>query len=114
MILPLPRSKAVSQPRTPISPPLLPTRTLFFTISGAIVLVSPRLISPSLVFHISLPLLASTATVCTSRVLKTILPSAYAAPRFTTSQQATPCAAAAGLGSYFHFNGAPARDKSSA
>ena len=35
------RSSAVSQPRTPNSPPLLPTKTLSFTISGAIVMVWP-------------------------------------------------------------------------
>src|SRR3954463_3740974 len=36
-----------------------------------------------------------------------IFPSKYDAPRFTTSQQATPCAAASGCGSYFHLSGAP-------
>ena len=100
-------SSAVSQPRTPISPPLLPTSTLPFTTSGAIVIVSPLLMSPSFVCHSSLPVAASTAMVWLSSVLKKIRPSAYAAPRFTTSQQATPCAAGAGFGSNFHFTGAP-------
>ena len=45
----------MSQPRTPISPPLLPTSTLPFTTSGAIVIVSPLLMSPSFVCHSSLP-----------------------------------------------------------
>jgi hypothetical protein len=45
------------------------------TTSGAIVIDSPRSISPSFVFQISLPLFASTATVCTSRVLKKTRPS---------------------------------------
>jgi hypothetical protein len=40
--LPVPASSAVSQPRTPSSPPLLPTSTLPCTTSGAIVIVSPR------------------------------------------------------------------------
>ena len=43
---------------------------------------------PTVVFHSSLPLAASTATVLPSRVLKNTLPSANTAPRFTTSQQA--------------------------
>ena len=51
------------------------------------------------VFQASFPVSASTATVCASSVLKMIFPSQYAAPRFTTSQQATPCDARAGLGS---------------
>ena len=67
------------------------------------VMDSPRLISPSLVFQSSFPLFASTAMVCTSSVLKKTRPSAYAAPRFTTSQQATPWEARAAPGSYFHF-----------
>ena len=41
-IAPVAASSAVSQPRTPSSPPLLPTKTLSFTTSGAIVIVSPR------------------------------------------------------------------------
>ena len=43
-----------------------------------------------------------------------ILPSAYTAPRLTVSQQATPCAAAAGFGLNFHFTGAPGFVRSSA
>src|SRR3569833_921730 len=56
LIAPFLASTAVSQPRTPYSPPLLPTRTLPFTTSGAMVMVSPLLISPSRVFHRCLPL----------------------------------------------------------
>ena len=62
-------SSAASQPRTPNSPPLLPTSTLPLTTSGAMVIDSPMLMSPSCVFQTSLPVLASTATVCTSSVL---------------------------------------------
>ena len=42
-IRPVCRSSAVSQPRTPSSPPLLPTNTRLRTMSGAIVIVSPLL-----------------------------------------------------------------------
>jgi len=66
---PVAASSAVSQPRTPNSPPLLPTSTFPFTTSGAIVMLSPRLISPTLVFHTSFPVAASTATVWSSSVL---------------------------------------------
>jgi hypothetical protein len=72
---PLAASSAVSQPRTPISPPLFPMMTFPFTTIGAIVSVSPRLISPTFVFQISLPDSASTATVWLSSVLKKIFPS---------------------------------------
>src|SRR5690606_35168544 len=61
----------------------------------------------------SSPVPASTATVCASSVLYMIFPSQYAAPRLTTSQQATPCATADGRGVYFHFM-APLFDRSSA
>src|SRR3954452_5347655 len=97
----------MTQPRTPYSPPELPTSTLFFTTSGAIVMVSPRLMLPSLVRQISFPVFASTAIVLLSSVLKKMRPPENAAPRLTTSQHATPCAAGSGLGSYFHFIGAP-------
>ena len=36
------------RPRTPISPPLMPTNTLPLTTKGAAVVVSPRLMSPVL------------------------------------------------------------------
>src|SRR5439155_26960338 len=101
--LPLARSSALSQPRTPISPPELPTRTLPFTTRGAIVIVSPMLMSPTFVFHTSFPVFATTATTWSSSVLKTILPSANEGPRLTTSQQATPYASLRGFGSYDHF-----------
>src|SRR6185503_20569751 len=39
--------------------------------------------------------------------LYTIFPSAYDAPRFTTSQHATPIAACAFSGRYFHLSGKP-------
>jgi hypothetical protein len=67
---------AVTQPRTPFSPPLLPTITLPLTTSGAIVIVSPRLMSPSGVRQSSSPVRASSAIVWPSRVLKKTLPSA--------------------------------------
>ena len=60
--LPVSASSAVSQPRTPNSPPVLPTSTLSFTTSGAMVMVSPMLMSPTLVFQTSWPVSASTAT----------------------------------------------------
>src|SRR5690348_16938228 len=72
---PSPVSSDFSQPRTPSSPPLTPTSTWFFTTSGAIVMVSPWLISPTLVFQTCLPVFASTAMVWSSSVLKKILPS---------------------------------------
>jgi hypothetical protein len=45
--------------------------------------------------------------------IEKIFPFDMAAPRFTTSQHATPCEAFAGLGSYFHFI-APRSRRSSA
>ena len=61
-------------------------------------MVSPRLMSPSFVCHTTFPVSASSATVTLSSRLKTILPSAYDAPRLTMSQQASPCEAGSGLG----------------
>jgi hypothetical protein len=60
---------AVSQPRTPSSPPLFPTSTFPFTTSGAMVIVSPLLMSPSVTIHFSCPVAASSATVRLSSVL---------------------------------------------
>src|SRR3954452_381605 len=97
-------SSAVTQPRTPISPPLLPTSTLPLTTTGAIVIVSPLLISPSLVCQSSLPVLASIATVWLSSVFRKTLSLLKASPRLTTSQQATPAAAGSGFGAYDHFS----------
>jgi hypothetical protein len=54
----------------------MPTSTFPFTTSGAIVIVSPRLMSPTRVRQISRPVATSTATVCASSVLRKILPSA--------------------------------------
>jgi hypothetical protein len=56
-------------PADAISPPLLPTSTLSFTTSGAIVIVSPLAMSPSVATHRSRPVAASTATVRMSSVL---------------------------------------------
>src|SRR6476661_161009 len=112
--LPVAASSAVSQPRTPNSPPLLPTSTLPFTTSGAIVMLSPRLSSPSFARHTSLPLFASTAMVWLSSVLKKMRPWLYAAPRLTVSQQATPWTLGSGLGSKRHLSGAPGLVRSSA
>src|SRR5947209_4656506 len=97
-------SSAVTQPRTPISPPLLPTRIFPLTITGAMVIVSPLLISPSFVCQSSLPLPASIATVWLSSVLRKTLPLSKASPRLTTSQQATPAAEGSGFGAYDHFS----------
>src|SRR4051794_8292665 len=105
---------AASQPRTPNSPPLLPTSTFPITTSGAIVVVSPLLMSPTRSFHSSLPVAASRAIVCASSVLKISFPSHSAGPRFTTSQQATPCAAEVGRGLYIHLGGPPGLRRSNA
>ena len=51
------------QPRTPSSPPLFPTKTRPCTISGAMVIVWPSLMSPSLVCQTTFPVAASRATV---------------------------------------------------
>ena len=50
--------------------------TRSFTTNGAIGVVSPRDMSAICVFHSSLPVTASTATVCPSSRLYTIFPSA--------------------------------------
>src|SRR4051812_11389216 len=92
-MLPVSLSSAVSHPRTPNSPPLSPTSTLFLTTSGAMVIDSPLLMSASSVIHTSAPLSAFTAHVRPSSVLKKIFPFANAQPRLTQSQQATPFAA---------------------
>src|ERR1700727_419258 len=63
-------SSAANQPRTPSSPPESLTSTFPLTTSGAMVMVSPVLISPSLVFQSSLPVSASNAIVVSSSVLK--------------------------------------------
>lgn len=72
--------------------------TLPPTTSGAIVIVSPLLISPSLTVQSSCPVTASTPTAWLSRVTKWIRPSVKVGPRLTVSQQATPCAAGSGFG----------------
>src|SRR3954462_1373639 len=112
-IFPLFTSIEATQPRTPKSAALLPTSAWPFTMSGAIVIVSPRFTSPSFVFQSCLPVVASTPTVCASSVLYTILFCQNAQPRLITSQHTTPCDCAAGLGSYFHFS-APLFARSSA
>src|SRR5437016_10556908 len=76
--------------------------------------LSPRLILVTWVRHTDLPVFTSTAIVSPSRVLRMIFPSANTTPRFTTSQQATPCAAALGAGLNVHFAGAPGLVRSSA
>src|SRR5436305_1901064 len=101
--LPLLASRALSQPRTPNSPPLLPTSTFPLTTRGDMVTVSPLWMSPTLVRHNSLPVLASTAQTWQSRLVMNTLPLANTAPRLTRSQQATPLANGSGFGSYFHF-----------
>src|SRR2546421_1363271 len=76
--------------------------------------LSPRLMLVTWVRHTDFPVLASIAIVSPSRVLMMIFPSANTAPRFTTSQQATPCDAAFGAGLKVHFAGAPGLVRSSA
>ena len=78
------------------------------------VMVSPLLMSPSLVSQSSRPVAASSAIVRSSSVLKKNRPLASTPPRLTTSQQATPCEDAAGFGLYIHFSGAPGLVRSSA
>src|SRR6185503_12577935 len=97
-VSPVAALSAASQPRTPNSPPELPTSTLFFATKGAIVSVSPWLKSASFTFQRSLPVLASIAMVCPSSVLKNRLPFPYVAPRLTTSQHAAPWDDEDGLG----------------
>ena len=82
--------------------------------SGAIVIVSPRLMSPTCVSQTGFPLLASRAMVRLSSVLKNSFPASNTRPRFTTSQHATPCDASAGFGLYDHFAGNPGLVRSSA
>ena len=71
------------------------------------VIVWPCLMSPCLTFQSRSPVSASSATVCASSWLKNILPSAYAAPRFTTSQQAIGIASSLCVGWNFHLIGVP-------
>ena len=47
----------------PNSPPLFPTNTFPLAMIGAIVMLSPLLMSPICVFQTCFPVLASTATV---------------------------------------------------
>lgn len=60
-------------------------------------MVAPPLRSHLFVFQMSFPVAASTAIAFPSRVLREMRPSKYAAPRFTTSQQASPWADATWL-----------------
>ena len=70
------------------------------------VMVSPRLMSPSFVRQRSLPVVGVDGDrVAVERVEDRRGRRQYAAPRLTTSQQATPCAAGSGLGSNFQFSG---------
>ena len=70
--------------------------------------MAPRLMSASWVIHCGWPVLASSAMVRPSRVLKKRAPSAYAAPRLTRSQQATPFAAQLAWPGLALFPGLPA------
>src|SRR3954463_16806167 len=70
--------------------------------------------SPTLVRHSSFPVAASTPQTWASRLVMNTLPSAYAAPRFTVSQQATPLANGAVFGTYRHFTAGPGLDRSKA
>jgi hypothetical protein len=84
-----------------------------FTTSGAIVMVSPLLMSPSCVRQTSFRCSRRRRRLIVERVVED-LAVGERAPRFTTSQHATPVSAASGFGSYFHFAGAPGFVRSSA
>src|SRR6185503_13335299 len=112
--LPVSSSRATTQPRTPSSPPELPTYTCPLATAGAMVIVSPVLMLASRVRQSALPVSASRAITWPSSVVKMYLPWSYEPPLLTTSQQAMPWLAGAGLGENFHFNGAPGLLRSSA
>src|SRR6266478_1841688 len=81
----------------------MPVITLSLKTCGALVLVPPALGSPFLIFHNSLPVLASSATRLVSACCRKILPPAYARPRFTVSQHMTGITVGSCFGSYFHL-----------
>src|SRR5262249_41230591 len=76
-------SKALIYPRWAESPPVTPTITLFFTTSGAPLMLHPHCCTLSiLTFHTSLPVLASSATKWLSIVPRKTNPYPSATPRF--------------------------------
>src|SRR5919199_1922292 len=74
-------------PRTPNSPPELPTMTRFFTTRGATVALSPARTSPCTVSQTFSPVSASSAITWAFRVATKTFPFATATPRFTLPQQ---------------------------
>ncbi len=74
-------------PRTPYSPPELPTITRSMTTSGATVALSPARMSAKTRSHTGLPVAASSAIRCPLGVTKNTRPFATATPRLTLPQQ---------------------------
>ncbi len=107
-------SRAVTQPRTPSSPPEFPTYTRPPATNGAMVIVSPMLMLAKRVRQSGFPVSVSSAMTCPSNVEKMYLPLSTEPPRLTTSQQAMPWLAGIGLGENFHFKGAPGLVRSNA
>ena len=70
------RFSAVMRPRTPYSPPEMPTMTLSLTGMTVAVSVSPMAGSPTFVDHFGSPVLASRATTVVSACDSRIIPSA--------------------------------------
>src|ERR687889_1464740 len=83
---PVSRLNASTCPRTPNSPPELPTMTLSFTTRGATVALSPARTSPCTVSQSFSPFSASSATTWAFKVARKTFPSATATPRFTLPQ----------------------------
>src|ERR1700687_481984 len=94
---------AVPEPRTPYSPPEMPTMTLSLKIIGDDVPLSPLLGSPFFTDQTTLPVLASRATSVVSARCRKILPSPYATPRFTVSQHITGMTFGSWCDSYFQM-----------
>src|SRR5262245_59759136 len=80
-------SYASTYPRTPYSPPAMPTITLSFTTSGATVELKPSAYLSSTAFHTTLPVFRSKATSRASSVAINTLSSAIATPRLVGPQQ---------------------------
>ena len=92
----------------------VPHEDRFFTMSGAIVIVSPFAMFPTIVRQRSFPLIRVHGhhVIVERRVDDDAV--ANTGPRLTTSQHASPCEWLAGLGAYVHFAGAPGLVRSSA
>ena len=102
----------MSQPRTPISPPESPTSTLSFTTSGAIVIVSPLLMSASFVRHTCLPVFASTRDGVAVEHVEDDLAAAVRRAAIHDVAARSPARGSRLGGAYSHFAGARAsRDR---